>query len=178
MTTPNTTNVETLTNSLSIALAAFDGALVPTDLRAEGGEIVATYSDGTKVRYADLDALCDSAKLSDTGDAGADAEADHALAALERARTAPAREAAARDRWIAEHIHQLPSGRWIVAQHDARNANWIASMTPRAQRLTGCSQVSARTLQAVASDGNVQTYATKAAALRACREDIDAVAAY
>lgn len=168
-----TTNVETLTASIRIALDTTDGSPVPTDLRAVGGEIVATYADGTKATFADFEALCEGARLADTGDADVDAVADRALAQLERARTAPEREKAAREAWIAEHVHQLPSGRWIIAQH--HNGQWIASMTDRARRLTGCSQVFARTLAGVA-DGNVATYATKAGAIKASRESLDAAA--
>lgn len=81
-------------------------------------------------------------------------------------------ETAARVAWITRNVHETASGRWVLAQHDARNANWIASMTPRARRLTGCSQVSARTLEGIARDGCVQTYASRASAIRAAAEDL------
>lgn len=45
-------------------------------------------------------------------------------------------------------------------------------MTPRAKRLTGCSQVFGPTLQSV-NDGNVQTYVRREGAIRACREYLD-----
>lgn len=81
-------------------------------------------------------------------------------------------ETAARAAWIESHVHETAAGRWVIAQHDARNVNWTASMTPRAQRLTGCSGVSSRTLEGIASDGNVATYASRAGAIRAAAEDV------
>lgn len=172
MTTTNTTEIETLTGTLRVTLGTMDDSLAPTSLRAIGGEILAAYYDGTTARYPDLDTLIARAKLADIGDEAVDAAADRALNLLERARTAPARAKAARERWIAEHVHQLPNGRWIVAQH--HNGQWIASMTPRAQRVTGCSQVFARTLAGV-NDGNVATYATRAGAVKASAESLEHV---
>jgi len=83
-----------------------------------------------------------------------------------------AAEKTARTAWIEEHIHETASGRWVVASHDARTHNWTASMTPRTQRLTGCSQVSARSLNGIARDGSVQTYTTRAGAVRAAADGI------
>lgn len=47
--------------------------------------------------------------------------------------------------------------------------NWIASMTPSARRLTGCTQVSARAELGIISSPNVRTYRTEAGARRALR---------
>jgi hypothetical protein len=85
-------------------------------------------------------------------------------------------EAAARSAWIAGHIHQVRPGQWVVAQRDARSATWTASMAPRSRRLTGCSQVSSRTLYGIADDGTVATYASRASALRSCRLSLEAEA--
>jgi hypothetical protein len=49
-------------------------------------------------------------------------------------------------------------------------------MSPRARRLTGCSQVSSRTLAGLANDGTVATYASRASALRSCRLSLEAEA--
>lgn len=83
-------------------------------------------------------------------------------------------EAAARAAWIAGHIHQVRPGQWIVAQRDSRTATWTASMSTRARRLTGCSQVSSRTLAGLADDGSVRRYASRASALRSCRLSLEA----
>lgn len=83
-------------------------------------------------------------------------------------------EAAARTAWIAGHIHQVRPGQWVVAQRDSRSATWTASMSTRARRLTGCSQVSSRTLAGLADDGSVRRYASRASALRSCRLSLEA----
>jgi hypothetical protein len=70
---------------------------------------------------------------------------------------------------MSDYVHEDSRGRWVVAQWLERNATYIASMTPSARRLTGCSQVSARTVDGIASDPCVQTYTTRAGALRAAR---------
>ena len=82
-------------------------------------------------------------------------------------------EAAARTAWIAGHIHQVRPGKWIVAQRDARSATWTASMSTRARRITGCSQVFSRDLDGLANTA-VATYASRASALRSCRLSLEA----
>lgn len=64
-------------------------------------------------------------------------------------------------------IYQDSRGRFVIAQHVG--GDYIASMHPQARRVTGCSQVSARTIDALARDGNVPTYSTRASAVRAMR---------
>lgn len=81
-----TTEILTLSGTERVTLGTVDDALAPEAIHAERGQIVATYSDGTVTRHADLGALCAAAKLVDVGDPTADAEADKALAALEVAR--------------------------------------------------------------------------------------------
>ncbi len=54
------------------------------------------------------------------------------------------------------------NGRFALAQWDARNLNWIADMTREAKRLTGCSQVSARTEKGIITDSCVQRYTRQA----------------
>ena len=83
-------------------------------------------------------------------------------------------EDAARAAWVAGHIHQVRPGRWVVAQRDSRSATWTASMSPRARRITGCSQVSSPTLAGIADDGAVATYASRGSALRSCRLSLEA----
>ena len=82
-------------------------------------------------------------------------------------------ETGARTAWIAGHIHQVRPGAWIVAQRDSRSATWIAAMAPRSQRLSGCSQVSSRTLAGLADDGTVATFASRASAVRSAKQQIE-----
>jgi len=82
-------------------------------------------------------------------------------------------ETAARAAWIAGHIHQVRPGQWVVAQRDSRTATWTASMSPRSQRLSGCSQVSSRSLCGIADDGSVRRYASRASAVRSAKQQIE-----
>jgi hypothetical protein len=77
-------------------------------------------------------------------------------------------EEKARAKAIAEFVHEH-KGRFYVAQHLPQNAQFIAPMTKRAQRLTGCSQVSARTIAGIASDPNVYSYKSRSSALARAR---------
>lgn len=69
---------------------------------------------------------------------------------------------------IAKFVHEH-KGRFYIAQHLPQNAQFIAPMTRRAMRLTGCSQVSARSLAGIASDPNVYSYKSRSAALARAR---------
>ena len=50
------------------------------------------------------------------------------------------------------------AGMFIIAEWNDRNSNYVANMTSQARRMTGCSQVFARTLAEVAASPNVRTY--------------------
>jgi hypothetical protein len=73
---------------------------------------------------------------------------------------------AARERQIASMVHELDGGRWIVAQHDRRNAQWTSSNLPGAEQSYRYSY--ARTLAGLVSLG-IRTYATKSGARAAAR---------
>lgn len=80
-------------------------------------------------------------------------------------------EKAARARWIESHIHETRTGRFIIAQH--HRGQYIANMSARGQRLTGCSQAYGPTIASVASDPNVTKYTTHRGAVRAAADDIE-----
>lgn len=65
------------------------------------------------------------------------------------------------------------AGRFVVAQWIERNACYVADMTTQSKRLTGCSQVSSRTLRGLAASANVRTYASRPGANRALRRAQD-----
>lgn len=72
---------------------------------------------------------------------------------------------------MAYGIYMTDDGRYIIAQHDERNHNYVANMHARGRRVTGCSQVSGRTIEALAGDGNVTVYRSLSAARRAFKRD-------
>jgi hypothetical protein len=61
------------------------------------------------------------------------------------------------------------AGRFVVAQWLESNACYVADMTTHAKRLTGCSQVSSRTLRGIAGASGVTVYRSRASAQRALR---------
>lgn len=85
-------------------------------------------------------------------------------AELQAVRAEEKRIAAALREFVHEH-----KGRFYVAQHLPQSAQFIAPMTRRAMRLTGCSQVSARTIAGIASDPNVYSYKSRSSALARAR---------
>lgn len=72
---------------------------------------------------------------------------------------------------VDDYVHRTERGRWVVAHWSEGNACYIASMTSVGRRLTGCSQVSARSVEGIARDGNVATYASRASAVRAATRE-------
>lgn len=66
-------------------------------------------------------------------------------------------------------IYEDSRGRFVICQYDERNGNYVADMTAQSQRLTGCWQVSARTVDGISTSANVQRYASRASARRALR---------
>lgn len=80
--------------------------------------------------------------------------------------TCPDCARAAREKQLAALVHETPHGRWIVAYWDERHAQYQAD---RYVRLTSgdAHTAVARTIEALASDGSVKKYASRAAAARA-----------
>ena len=74
-------------------------------------------------------------------------------------------------RIVERNVQLLPSGRYVLAAWSDRNAQWPADMSSSAARLTGCSQVSARTLAGIAGDPCVTKYASRSSAVRALRAE-------
>lgn len=74
---------------------------------------------------------------------------------------------AARARQLAAEIHQLDSGRWVIASWSADHAQWQGIARPSVRRTqTGYCYSFARTLEGLA--GVLTSYATRAGAVRAC----------
>lgn len=71
----------------------------------------------------------------------------------------------ARESKFAAFVHEYKPGRFVVAAWNERAAQYQAPMTAEAKRLTNCSTVAARSLEAFASDPNVYRYKSRASAL-------------
>ena len=69
------------------------------------------------------------------------------------------------DNWV----HEDSKGRWVIARWLESNACYVADMTVESRRLTGASQVRARTIDGISSSPNVKRYRSRAAAIRALR---------
>lgn len=78
-----------------------------------------------------------------------------------------AAQKAARARAIARYVHETPSGRFVIAEWSERNACYLADMSRRARRSTGCHTVSAKSITGIACDPCVTKYTTRASAIRA-----------
>ena len=58
-------------------------------------------------------------------------------------------------------------GRFIIASYNEENGQYTAGMTEDSCELTGCYAEYARSVEALAATGNVQTYSTLGSARRA-----------
>ena len=70
---------------------------------------------------------------------------------------------------FARFVHEYRPGRYVVAQWLERAAQYHAPMTREGKRLTGCSTVSARSLDGLAGSPNIYLYRTRAGALARAR---------
>jgi hypothetical protein len=64
------------------------------------------------------------------------------------------------------YVHQLKSGRWIVAYFDERDGRWYAPMTPEERRLTGCHTYYAGSLESL----GCTSYVSRKAAMDRARK--------
>ena len=74
---------------------------------------------------------------------------------------------------VDDYVHETADGRFVVAQWLKQNASYVASMTRSAQRLSGCSQVSSRTIAGIYSDPCVVSYKRRSDAIRAAAKTYD-----
>jgi len=68
---------------------------------------------------------------------------------------------------INEHVQRLADGRWIVATWNGQTAQYLAPMTARERRLTGCHTLYARTVDGLRGG---YIYRQRSSALRRARQ--------